>query len=294
MRHNYGGQFNKPKFKFNPSIKSSSKQYSNPFFNKKRRGVIFGRIIISLRTKIIVLLVATILVAVIWFLFYSNYFTIKNIVINNQGGMPADSIRTMVDEQMAGSKLIFWPQKNIFIFNAANLRTKLQNNHSFNDLAITKKLPSTLVVALTERQYTAIWQEDNNYYYLDNSGDIVAGTNATDIVGKGYPLIKNISNNKIANNKAPVDISTLQFILNLFTRLKDYTNEFKVANYTIDNDLFTVKVQVENGPQIYFNTQADMDNQIKRVILLKKEQLKNDFLKKQYINVKIEDRVYYR
>jgi hypothetical protein len=30
------------------------------------------------------------------------------------------------------------------------------------------------------------------------------------------------------------------------------------------------------------------------VLLLKKEQLKSDFFKKEYINVKIQDRVYYR
>ncbi len=294
MRQDYSRQFNKPKFRFNRKTKLSSKQYTNPFFNKKRRRVLFSHATISLRIKIILFLIIAVLAVIVWFLFYSNYFTIKNVEIDDQGRISPDSIRTVVDEQKASSKLLFLPQTNIFLFSAAGLRTKLQNNYSFDNLVITKKLPSTLIVSLTEKQYAVIWQEDNNYYYLDNGGYIITGTNVLDIKDKDYPLVDNISNNKITNNKAQVDISTLQFIIDLFTKLKNYTNEFKVTNFIIDNDLFTVKAQVENGPKIYFNTQADIDNQIERVVLLKREQLKDDFFKKEYIDVKIEDRVYYR
>jgi cell division septal protein FtsQ len=294
MRRNYSSQFNKPKFRFSQKTKLSSKQYTNPFFNKKKKGVLASRSLISLRTKATIFFIAIILLAGTWFFLYSQYFIIKNVVINDQGRIPADAIRTVVDEQMSSNKLIFLPQKNIFLFSIASLRAKLQSNYAFDNLVITKKLPSTLTVTLTEKQLAFIWQEDNNYYYLDNNGDIITGTNVLDIKNKDYPLISNLSDKKIVNNKVQIDAVTLQFTLNLFSKLKNYTNEFKVTNFIVDNDLYTVKAQIENGPKIYFSTQEDLDNQIERVVLLKKEQLKSNFFKKEYINVKIQDRVYYR
>jgi cell division septal protein FtsQ len=286
--------FNRPKFRFNRRTKLSSKQYSNPFFNKKKKSAFASRNFVSMRTRAIIFIVVVILLAGAWFFLYSRYFTIKNVAINDQGRISTDAIRAVVDEQMAGSKFVFLPQTNIFLFNTAGLKARLQDKYSFDNLSISKKLPSTLKVSLVEKQYAFIWQEDNNYYYLDSSGDIITGTNVLDIKDKAYPLINNLSNQKITNNKVQADTVTLQFIVNLFNKLKNYTNEFKVTGFTIDNDLFTVKARVENGPQIYFSTQADIDNQIERVILLKKEQLKSDFFKKEYINVKVQDRVYYR
>lgn len=283
------------RFKSFNRLSGSSKQYNNPFFVKRKGRDRFKKSSsISIYVKLIILACLVIIGVLVWLLLYSNFFTIKNSNINYEGRISKDEIQNLINDQMNGNRLIFLPQKNIFLFNKEALQASLENKYVFQEIKISKKLLSTLILDLKEKPISAIWQEDGRVFYIDDTGKIIQETNSEDIKNKDYPFIDNLSSKKIQDNNVQVASSSLQFVLNLFSKLGAYKNEFKVSSYTIDDELYTVKLNLENGPKLYFNTQADIDQQIAKVLAVKKEQLKSDFNKKEYINVRIEDRVYYR
>jgi len=287
-------QFNKPRFKYNNRIKFGSKQYSNPFFKRKKNKTKLSASFVPFYAKIIVVILAIAVAASGWFLLYSGYFNIKNIEIKNEGRISIETINALINEQMASNLLVFLPQKNIWLFNKEELEKRLEAKYSFEKIQIIKNLPNKLSVVLTEKQYALIWHEDDKYYYADNSGEIISETSVLDIKDKNYPLIDNLSSKKIDGNKTQIAQEDIDFVNNLFIKLQDYKNEFKVLSYIYDNDVNTIKANIENGPKIFFNTQGNMDKQLEKAMLIKRDQLKNDFFKKEYINVRIEDRVYYK
>jgi len=287
--------FNRPKFKYHNHTKFSSKEYTNPFFAKRKsRAKQFRVSIVPLYVKIALAVILLLVITATGFLLYSSFFTIKNVEINNDGKMSREEIGNIINEQKNSNKLIFLPQSNIFLFSKTGLQERLEKKYSFNNIQIEKKLPNKLVVTLKEKEYAIIWHEDERYFYSDKSGGIITETNVLDIKDKNYPIIDNWSNKKITDNKAQINQNDIDFIISLSQKLSNYKNEIKVLSFIIDNDLCTVKANLENGPKLYFNTQGNADKQIEKVMLIKKDQLKNDFFKKEYINVKIEDRVYYR
>ena len=287
--------FGRQRFKYHRHSKFSSKEYTNPFFAKKKsRAKQFKVDIVPAYIKAILIAIVIIALAAAWFLLYSSFFKIKNIEINNNGKMAREEIESIINEQMNSNKLIFLPQSNIFLFSKLGLLDRLEKKYSFDSVQIDKKLPNKLAVSLKEKQYAIIWHEDDKYYFGDIGGVIITETNVLDIKDKNYPIIDNLSNQKIADNKAPINQITVEFIIKLLQKLGEHKDEIKALSFIIDDDLFTVKVNLENGPKLYFSTQGDIDKQLEKVLLIKKDQLKNDFFKKEYINVKIEDRVYYR
>jgi len=296
MLDKYNKKFlNRQKFRYHRQAKLSSRQYVNPFFAKKKSRVNnFKVTIVPSYVKAILMIVVILTVAAVWFLLYSSFFTIKNIEINNDGKIAREEIENLINDQKNSNTLVFLPQSNIFLFSELGLEERLEKKYSFESIEINKKLPNKLIVSLEEKQYAVIWHEDDKYYYGDSTGSIISETNVLDIKDKNYPIIDNFSSQKTTDNTAPIDQADLSFIINLFHKLAGYKNEFKALSFIIDDELYTVKVNLENGPKLYFNTQGDADKQTEKVLLIKKDQLKNDFFNKEYVNVKIEDRVYYR
>ena len=288
-------KLNTRSFKQKGNARYGSKRYANPFFQTKRRKTIQIDPSISLKIKIILISILVIIVALVWLLIYSPYFTIKNINATGEGSfVGADKVKGEAQTQIDSNMFVLWPQKNIFLFDENLLQKKLGERYSFDKLEIKKKLPNTLNISYIEKRYSIIWQEGEKYYYIDKAGYIIAEANPAEIGQKDYPLIINYSGLLIENNHLKVDAKYLEYSANLSEEFKKYPDEFKIKNFLLDNEINTVKVVLQNGPQIYFNTDEMIDKQLNKLIIVKKEKINDSFANKLYIDVRLGDSVYYR
>lgn len=273
----------------------SSKAYKNPFFSKKKR---FSLRISSrkllLKTKLIIGIAIMLIILAVSFLFYSNYFSIKKIIVEGGGRIDPLKVENIAWEQINDNFLAIIPQKNIFLFSKKKLTKNLNKKYSFESLIIDKKLPGKLEIKYKEKEYAIIWQENENYFYADDYGLIINEVNLLEISQKDYPIIKNDSNDLIINKKITVDHSLIEYAKQLFFEFKEYNNEFKIERFIVDSDVNTVKVVIESGPIIYFNSAQEIEKQINKLLIIKNEKLKEDFISKTYIDVRYGDSVYYR
>ncbi|MCD4761797.1 hypothetical protein K8R32_02440 [bacterium] len=286
----------KRKIKKRGKLHYSTKEYDNPFFtDKKKRSTI--RTIdfsLSIKTKVILLFAFFIVVSTAWLLFYSRFFEIKTILINGGGRISTSSVDKIARQQINDNMLILFPQKNIFLFSKDRLSKNLEHKFVFDNIEIKKDIPDTIIVNYQEKTYDIIWQEDDIYYYADEEGSIITEVNLLEVTEKEYPLIKNASKYKIQENKITVVMTYVQFAKQLAKEFNDYKSDFKVERIIIDNEIKSVKVKIENGPFIYFNIEHDLETQIRKVLVIKREKLKDDFNAKVYIDVRIGNSVYYR
>lgn len=267
------------------------KKYTNPFFQqskkRKRHNASSSRILKI--SKFFLLGLIFFIGLTVWFIVYSNYFSIKTIEVRGGDRINPELIRELAWKQIDDSYLAVIPQKNIFIFNKNKLKDTLENKYVFNDLFIIKKIPDKVIVEFNEKEYALILQSGDRYYYCDDRAEVISEIdNVIEVSQKDYPIIENLI------ERTKIKQEQISYILNLFQAFKDYEKEFKINKFIIDKELNTVKVKLLNGPKIFFNTREEMEKQINKAVIIKNEKLKESFFTKEYIDVRIGDSIYYR
>lgn len=269
-------------------------KYSNPFFRNKRKRNFKFNLNFSPNIKIVGFIIFLIVFSFLWALFFSDYFDIKKINVEGGGKISVDNIRKYANNQLRAKKFIFFSQKNIFLFDKSDYIDFLNSQHSFAYLDVKKKYPDTLNISYNEKPYEITWAEDGKYYYADKEGEIITEANLLELKEKEYPLIENLSDKKINRNQVSVDQKYIDFTLKIFKSMQEYPEEFIIEKFIIDKEPDTLKLQILNGPQIFFNITLDYKMQLRKLLAIKREKLKNNFNSLKYINLKIGDSVYYQ
>jgi cell division protein FtsQ len=248
----------------------------------------------SWRLKLIILAAILIFIIFVWFIYFSSYFSITKIEINGNIKIPSNDIEKLVWQQSNNRRFFIGLQKNINIFNKDKLLNTLNEQYYFEKLSIKKDLPNTIIINLEEKSYSLIWYEADNYYYIDSNGSIISEADPLEIKQKSYPLIDNRGEKKVSGNAIEVNSNNLNYVTQLFKKFKNNHKNFKVDRFILDNELNTVKIALLDGPEIYFNIQEDISNQIAKLLVIVNEKLKDNFANKTYIDLRYGDRVYYR
>ncbi len=273
----------------------SSHNYTNPFFKQKRSRKLpkVYSSILSFKQKIVIFLFFIFLLSGFYLVFYSQYFNIKIITGRGEGRLDPVNVEAIAWQQIHDSDFIFWPQKNIFIFNKQEFIKNLNLKFSFNEINVKKKLPNKIIIDYKEKEHSLIWLEKDIYYYIDNLGYIVERIGDNE-VKKDYPLVKNISSLTMDANRVAVDKKFLVTIFSLLEKIKG--KDFLVDYFLIDGNASStsLSLQLQNGPKLIFATSRDLDKQLKKIYALKNDILQDDFFKKEYIDVRVGDRAYYR
>ncbi len=270
------------------------KKYSNPFFQKRRKKIKLSYF--SWRLKLIVIEIIILICGVVWFFCFAPYFNIEMI---EAAGAEKISIREIEDSawrQTEQRRFLLGSQKNLFLFDADKLIKTLNERYCFDALKVEKKWPDKLIIDLKEKTYSAIWHESSTdkYYYIDGEGNIINETNPLEIKNKNYPLIDNRRENAIADKKIEKQNDNIDYIVRLFDKFKKEKPGFTIERFIIDNEINTIKMSINQGTEIYFNTEEDMDKQIGKLMVIISEKLKDDLNNKKYIDLRYGDKVYYQ
>jgi hypothetical protein len=107
-------------------------------------------------------------------------------------------------------------------------------------------------------------------------------------------LIENQSRPLITDKK----ITDNEGYLIMANELNDYFNNrfkpHKIEKFIIDPSVHTETVAIASGTLIYFSTKEKIQTQTDKLETVVKQKIKNDFLKKKYIDLRFGDMVYYQ
>jgi len=173
------------------------------------------------------------------------------------------------------------------------VQKNILTSYNLATLQIVKKPAHTLLVKVGERPYSFIFQQGNDLFYASGDGYIIRESVVTDADKTKYLILENKNNNNLItdNNKIGISDDYLSFILALANNLSTKP-ELPVERFIIDQEYNTIKVKFRDGPLAYFNTKTDVKSQVDRLLLVKKEKIKDNFSKTNYIDLRYGDRIF--
>lgn len=262
----------------------------NPFFLRKKGGKRTGLL------KWLVLLGISGLFFLIWFFLSSSFWRLQNLKIDGLTRISGLEIEKIIWDQAGKSRWLIFKQSNIFLFNKSEATGKIIADYNLAASAINKKWPHTLEIKVKERPYAFIFQEGNDFFHASADAYIIKEQAVSEEDKKKYFILENKNTSSLIGIKNKINIKSdyLNFILDLNQRLSAYP-ELAVEKFIIDQEFNMVTVKFVGGPSVYFNTRGGAGSaadQINNLLLVKREKIKDNFSRTNYIDLRYGDRIF--
>lgn len=263
------------------------KKLQNPFFKNKK-----GRVP-SRWLKYILLLILALLIFLIWFFFAAPIWQIKDIKIEGLTRFSDSDIKNYIYQQEEHKRLMLFKQDNIFLFKKDEVWSSLDENYNFSKLEIKKGFPNTIKIIIQERPYSFIFQQGDDYYYASSDGYVLRENAVSEEDKTHYFILENKNQNNLITSSDEINITDdyLSFIQKLHDTLTSQ-EDLVINRFIIDQEFNTVKVDFKEGPVVFFNTKSDIAEQVNRLALVKKEKIKDNFNRVEYIDLRYGDRIF--
>lgn len=258
----------------------------------------------TFRKKIIIFLWFLFLILILaYVLLLSPIFKIKEIKISGNRVIDKEEIRDSLNSFLSKKFLVFFNQNNIFLARENNLK-----NIIFSDfprilsIEIKKNIfNKTIDLRIIERKEAGIFCRNNpsfaeaaagKCYYIDKEGVIFEEAPQTS--GTLILTIKDNSEKGVEIGRSAIDREFMTELTNLKDDLLSPLN-LKVLDFIIDSGILKdLRVDTNEGWYILFDSSRDFKNQLQALRLVLEEKIKDGRKKLEYIDLRIENRVYYK
>jgi cell division septal protein FtsQ len=275
-----------------PAYKKIKKDYQcknlcNPFFARKPKGKKRGR------TKWLILALLILLAALAWFWFASPFWRFNQIEINGLTRASRQSAEEIINQLASERKLLFFRQSNIFLFDEETAQEQILQEYNLIKVTLKKKLPKTLVITVQERPYAFIYQEGGNYFHASADAYIIRDPAVTEEDKTKYFTVENKTATSLidAADRLSLKENYVNFILSLGNQLWG-NPDLPLEKIIVDQEFNMATAKLVNGPAVYFSSSVGVQEQIDRLLLVKREKIKDNFSKTNYIDLRYGERIF--
>ena len=230
---------------------------------------------------------------IVWFFLFSAHFNIASIEVSGGGSTYSKDIEDLAWKQTEKRSIIFGRQKNLILFDKNGFTNSLKGDYNFKSLTVEKKLPAKIMIKLEEKEHSLVWREADNYYYINEDGEIIYSVDPLKINSKEVPVIENLGGPRISGKAINIGKDDLLFIKNLFAEFKNNFKDIETDKFAVNERANFIILKLIKGPELYFDPKVDLKAQLNKFSSLK-QKLKEEIFAKKYIDLTLGDRVYYK
>lgn len=224
------------------------------------------------------LLTIILLIIFIGWVFISEKFHIKEIIIDGNSNISSEKLQSY-----------FHKNQNIFLFSSKDLkRTILAENAEIKDLQIIRGIPDTIKIIVLEHDNKLIWQSMGERYLVSIQGKVTKKIESDDSFD--FPIVVDSQNLKVTLGDRIVTPSFVSFINNINNEFFNYTN-IKPTIFSVNETTFDVNLATDAGFYVKFDTMRSSTKQLenlKKVLVAKRQ----DIL--EYVDLRIDGWAYYK
>jgi cell division septal protein FtsQ len=258
-------------------------EYKNP---RKARALEARK---NFRLKAIFVGIMLVLIGLMYLILFSGIFTIKNVNIIGAGKMIRPKLQTVTDSYLNSRHWLILSHRNMFMFSKNEWLEHIGGSYWIDSIDIDRSWPSTINIVVVERRAKIVWLTGQNCFNLDDRGVVMEFCSSGD---ESLVKIKDERANSVKINDIVIDKKSLEFILNLKTKLDP---RLKTDLFTINGDNSTVTVSTFENFEVYFNRELDLDSQARRLwALLDSVDIRAVLPTTQYFDLRFGEKVYYK
>ncbi len=231
-------------------------------------------------------------------LFFSTYLKISKLVIVGNSELSVEEIKKVIGDQQQGKILKIIPKDNFLLVSKSAVEKLLAGHfRKIKSVSVVKKFPDTLEITLQERKALLVFCNGEACFLIDENGVAYseADFNSPELTQNNLIKISDSSPEAIKLGDEILDQTYIQYV----STLKEALGRI---NLTVENDFWTpslmadeVNVKITQGGELYFSTQFPLESAIKTLaIILKKEPLETQQSDLTYIDLRTENKVFYR
>jgi cell division septal protein FtsQ len=224
-----------------------------------------------------VVLVLVLIGVIVWWLFYSDFFKIKNIIVD---GEINENVQNEIDKLYG---------ENILLFVIDQTDKDLANRQaSIEKLNIVKGIPDTLKIEIKVRDPMICWKTQDNLYYIDKYG-IVFDLD-TGICGESLVTVADQRDIDVEIGAKIVTNDFVTFVRDLYTRI-DESIDKEIDTILINDTTFNIELKFTSSYSVYFDVFCDVDYVVSN---LSQIIARYDSDIKEYVDMRVEGKAYYK
>lgn len=220
---------------------------------------------IRLRRRILKILILIIFISSISIvMFKSDYFNISNVIVENNNFVSTEEVTVL--SEIKGV--------NIFLADRNKLEENIKKNPYIEGIEIRRKLPSTLVIRVREKQIKGMIKFQNSFINVDSKGKMVQVINK--FPNGEIPLIEGIKVEQYAPGLNLIkDDNIKQSALEAILTISDY-KEYNGLIYSINiENVYNITLKTMDGLFIKLGDWTDIGNKLTYAYnVLKSEKVK--------------------
>ncbi len=273
------------------------RRYSNPYFQSRRADRFVSSPAKSLAARLSPrvwmygAIFVVFLIAAFWVICISSFLRIDTIDVRGATSHDPAMLESLAWNQAAKHRLLFFSQEQLGLFDTDDLKKEIEDRYAFESVKVSKHLPRSIRITVVEKKASVVWFEADAYYQVDAEGWII-GPAAGPIAG--WPTLYNNGDTKVSGKRVEKSAAALRSALEASSELPVRLSSLNLRQLVVDNDRDTLKVIFSPNVIVFFSTDQPLGSQLDRLQLLVQQELKDDFKKLSYIDLRYGEKVYYK
>ena len=255
----------------------------------------------------LVILVLFLFLLIIYFLLFWEKFQVSQINVFGNEKVPTENVKDIVFAKIQ-HKFLFLKSQSIFLVNSRVLSDEILNSFpQIGKVKTSRRFPNIIVVDIKERKAIAVFCSDSSAdfiehprqgrdlekcFFIDEGG--VAFEKTQQIETRSLTIVRQTTGNEVVIlGKEAIEKEIVGIILKIQKNLSDnFQITISEANIVSTKRL---NIKTNENWEIYIGLDSDIDSQITKLDLLLKEEVLAEKRKKlEYIDLRFQDRAYYK
>ena len=176
------------------------------------------------------------------------------------------NIETEGNLQISNEKLIsissLQLHTNIFKFNKGIIKEKIKENAYIDTVEVTRKLPSTVQITVTERVPKYMLQFADSYVYINNQGYMLEISNEKLEIPILIGFTTDLSNIKAGNRINVEDLKKMDMVIKIYEAAKSNGLGELITKIDISNEKNYSIILEKEGKKVYLGECTELNTRI--------------------------------
>lgn len=243
------------------------------------------------KIKAVCFVFLSLFLAIFYVIYFSSFFQIKKIEISGNQKVSSQELISDIEEKLT-KKILFFNSKSLFLAEPEEIENIILKKYPIIEKTdFLKKLPDKLEVLIKERSPVAVFEKDNEYFFIDESGIVFEKIESR----RDFLLIKKTeSDEKINLGENIIKKEQVSQILKADLEIKDKTPKVDIDFAQIVNEQrFNIKTL--EGFEIFFDFSKDIPQQVLNLSVVLKEKISPQARRNlEYIDLRFGNQIYYK